>query len=85
MLQVICYVIQLYVLVLIVSIVLSWFPLATDGFMGQVKRVLGSLTEPILAPLRSVLPPVRMGMAALDLSPLVLLIGLQVLRALMGC
>lgn len=81
MLQVICYLINLYVLVLLVSIVLSWFPLSGDGFMSQVQRVLRSLTEPVLAPLRSLLPPVRMGMAALDLSPLVLLIGLQVLRA----
>ncbi len=79
--EIICYLINLYVLVLLVSIVLSWFPLTEDGFMGQVHRVLRSLTEPVLAPLRSLLPPVRMGTAALDLSPLVLLIGLQVVRA----
>jgi YggT family protein len=41
----------------------------------QAGRLLIQLTEPMLAPIRSVLP--RTGM--LDLSPLVLLLGLGVL------
>ncbi len=35
--------------------------------------------RPVLIPLRRIIPPVRMGGAALDLSPLVLLIGLSIL------
>jgi YggT family protein len=36
----------------------------------------------VLIPLRRVIPPVRMGPAALDLSPLVVLLGLSLLRRL---
>ena len=73
------YLLQLYVLVLFVRIVLSWFPMSPDGFLGGVMRVLYALTEPILAPLRSVLPPVRAGAGAIDLSPLVVLLVIEFL------
>jgi YggT family protein len=41
-------------------------------------RLLHRLTEPVLAPIRKVLPP----MGGIDFSPLVLLIGLRVLTSL---
>ncbi|MSV47641.1 MAG: YggT family protein, partial [Actinobacteria bacterium] len=34
-------------------------------------------------PLRRVIPPVRLGAAALDLSPLIVLLGITVLRSLL--
>jgi uncharacterized protein YggT (Ycf19 family) len=41
------------------------------------------LTEPVLAPIRAALPPVRMGVAALDLSPIVVfLVGTLLARAI---
>jgi YggT family protein len=52
--------------------------------MASVVRILYSLTEPVLGPLRAILPPVRMGGMALDLSPLVLLLGLEVAIAFLG-
>ena len=73
---IVCTVLQLYLLVLFVRIVLSWFPSPSDGPMASIQSVLFALTEPILAPLRSVLPPVQMGAAALDLSPLVVTLGI---------
>jgi YggT family protein len=72
-------VLNLYVLVLLARIVLSWFPVPQEGFFASLVRVLYAVTEPVLAPLRAILPPVRMGGMALDLSPLVLLLGIQVL------
>jgi YggT family protein len=35
-----------------------------------------------MGPLRRLIPPVRLGAAAMDLSPLVLLIGISVLRGI---
>ena len=35
--------------------------------------------EPVLRPIRNLIPPLRIGGAALDLSPLVLIIGIQVI------
>ncbi|GIU83306.1 MAG: hypothetical protein KatS3mg008_0081 [Acidimicrobiales bacterium] len=74
----ICLLLQAYTFILLVRIVLSWFPLS-GGAIVQVYDLLRSLTEPVLAPLRRVLPPVRMGAVALDLSPIVVFLVLQVL------
>jgi YggT family protein len=83
-LQLLVSVLNLYVLLLFGRIILSWFPISEGGFMASVVRVLYAITEPVLAPLRAILPPVRMGGMALDLSPLVLLLGLEVLIAFLG-
>jgi YggT family protein len=47
-----------------------------------VRRLYDGLSrviDPILRPIRSVMPPVRLGNAALDLSPLVLVLGVTIL------
>ncbi len=75
---IVCYALNLYLLALLARIVLSWFPVSSEGPMASVQRFLYSITEPILGPLRRLIPPVRMGSVALDLSPLIVLIVLQV-------
>ena len=54
-------------LVLIVRVVLSWFPISPDGSVATVAGFLYLVTDPVLGPLRRVLPPLRMGAMALDL------------------
>jgi YggT family protein len=78
-LSVIVSLLQLYLLILLARIVLSWFPPPQGGFMMSLQRFLYAATEPVLAPLRAVLPPVRMGGMALDLSPTVLILGIYFL------
>jgi YggT family protein len=73
---IVCFLLQLYLIALFVRIVLSWFPGSSEGAMGAVSGFLWSITEPVLAPLRSVLPPVQMGAGALDLSPIVVTFGI---------
>ncbi|MDG2427244.1 MAG: YggT family protein [Acidimicrobiales bacterium] len=80
-----CTLLQLYLLVLVVRILMSWFPVARDGAMATAVGVLYTVTDPVLVPLRRVLPPVRMGHMALDLSPIVAFFGLNVLMRLLGC
>lgn len=75
----ICFALQLYWIVVIGRIVLEWIPVSYDHPVARVRSVLRSMTEPVLAPLRSMLPPVRMGGMGLDLSPIILLIGLSLL------
>lgn len=72
-------------LVLVAAIVTSWFAVQPGTAMESVARSLRSVTEPVLAPLRAVLPQPRLGGGALDLSPLVVMLALQVLRLLLGC
>lgn len=73
----VCTLLQLYVFVLLVRIVLSWFPLEPGGAMATVNGYLRAVTDPVLDPVRRLLP--RTGM--IDLSPLVVLIGIQVIQA----
>ena len=67
--------IDLYSLVVLIAVILSWVPLDRRNLLFTVTH---ALTEPLLAPIRNVLPP----MAGLDLSPMVLLIALQLLKSL---
>jgi len=46
---------------------------------------LGRIMDPLLRPIRSVLPTVRIGGMGLDLSPLVLFIVVRVLMGVLGC
>jgi YggT family protein len=62
---------QIYLLILLVRAVLSWFPYSQDSPLNPVRRVVFTLTEPVLAPFRRIIPPVGM----LDLSFLVAFIA----------
>lgn len=54
----------------------SWIDLPQDH---QIVSVLRRLTEPLLGPLRQILPSA----GGLDFSPLVLLLGLRLIRSLL--
>jgi YggT family protein len=74
-------IIDLYWWVLIVSVILSWLVafdvLNTRSQAAQtIWRTVDALTEPALRPIRALLPSV----GGLDISPLILLLGLQFLR-----
>ena len=73
---------NLYVFVIIARSVLSWFPVNPNSPVAQIARVVFNITEPVLAPVRRAMP--RMGQ--FDLSPLVVLVGLQIFMGLvLGC
>lgn len=78
--EVICALLGVYFIVLLVRIVLSWFPIDPDGFVATIHGFLHLVTEPLLGPLRRVLPPVRIGSVGLDLSPIVVIFGLSIIR-----
>jgi YggT family protein len=71
---IICPLLQIYTLCYFLRAVLSWFPPPRDGFMATLNSFLFTITEPILRPVRRVIPP--MGM--FDVSGLVVLLGLFV-------
>ena len=76
------YLINAYALVVLARLVLSWVPVRSDNPAMPVIRVIYLVTEPPLAALRSVIPVVRIGAGALDLSATVLLLGLWLLARL---
>jgi YggT family protein len=61
-------------LAVIARALLSWFD---PGLRYPISQILVDLTEPIIAPIRRIVPPVG-GM--IDLSPLIALILLQVIE-----
>lgn len=83
MLNLICSVLRLAIWVVIAWIVLSYVvAFGRLGWDHPVRRLYDGLSraiEPVMRPIRSAIPPVRLGGAALDLSPLILIVGLNVL------
>jgi YggT family protein len=63
---------------------LSWFPRSPGSFFASVNHVLYRLAEPVLAPVRRLLPPVRAGGIGIDLSFIVVFFGGQILVALIA-
>jgi len=70
-LDLICALLSIYSWVIFARIILSWVRVEPGSGLAGVASFVYSITEPVLGPIRSVVPPVRMGMAALDLSPLI--------------
>jgi YggT family protein len=68
---------RLYSYVLLLYVIFSWVPRPPDALVPFVLGVR-RLVEPVLAPIRRVLPPVRIGTVALDLSILVVFLLLRV-------
>jgi YggT family protein len=77
-----CVAIQLYLLVILVRILMSWFPPTPGTTYATIHEAFVNVTEPVLAPVRQILPPLRMGGMGLDLSPIVVLLGGQILARL---
>ncbi len=75
--------IQVYIVVLFVRIILTWFPTNPWSGLGRFERALGRVTDPVLAPIRRVLPPLRVGGGGIDLSPIVALVALEVLVSIL--
>ncbi|HYT79133.1 MAG TPA: YggT family protein [Actinomycetota bacterium] len=84
-LRVACIALQIYTFILLIRIILSWFPIPRSGPMATVVGVLYDLTDPVLRPLRNLIPPARMGMMAIDFSPIIVFIGLSVIQRVIGC
>jgi YggT family protein len=66
---------ELYVIILVLRAVLSWFPYSSGSPLNGVRRVIFTITEPVLAPFRRIIPPVGM----FDLSFLVAFIVVQLI------
>ena len=75
---VVCGLLQVYILVLFVRAVLSWFPIRPDSGLVPVIRALDAVIDPAVRPLRRVIPPAGM----LDLSYLVLFIIVIVIHSI---
>jgi YggT family protein len=88
--SILCVVLNIYTIVLFIRVVVSWAYLFgfRPPYTGPVRKVLDLLedvTEPVLKPLRAMIPPVRAGGMGLDLSMIVAFVILFVLRQAFHC
>ncbi|MGH3497488.1 MAG: YggT family protein [Nocardioidaceae bacterium] len=85
--QIINFALWICIVVLIARIVLDWVQQLSRswhprGVVLLLCEAIYSVTDPPLRVVRKVIPPVRLGMVALDLSPLVLFVIIYLLRIL---
>jgi YggT family protein len=75
------------VLVLLARFIIDWVQVLArswrpQGFVAVLCEAIFTITDPPLRAIRGVIPPIRMGGAMLDLSPMVLLIGIYIVQIL---
>ena len=74
-------VLGLYTFVIVAAVVSSWLIAfgvlnISNPFVRQIVRVLDALTDPLFRMVRKFIPPI----GGLDLSPIIVLIGIQFLN-----
>ena len=75
--QVLVSLIELYSLVLLVRIILSWIPSVDRSH--QLINFLYQKTDPVLEPARRVIPP----LGSIDISPIVVFVGLKFIQRML--
>lgn len=72
------YAVEIMVWIVIIDAVLTFIP--SIDRRHPIVMLLRGITEPIYRQVRRVIPTVRMGDVGLDLSPIIVIIGLQIIR-----
>lgn len=89
-LDIVCVILTIYWIILLVRVIVSWaflfgFRPPYSGPLRGGLNLLETLTEPVLRPLRALIPPIRAGGMGLDLSILIAFVILAVLRIALSC
>jgi YggT family protein len=77
------YVLTVFLVLLIARLILDWVGVLTDSprWVSRVRALTHSGTEPVIAPVRRVLPPVRAGGLSFDLAFILVFIAALILRS----
>lgn len=75
LMELISLLINIFVFAILIQVVISWI---NPGAYNSATSLIYYLTEPLLGTVRRAIPPI----AGIDLSPLVVLVGFQVLKML---
>ncbi|GIW05383.1 MAG: hypothetical protein KatS3mg060_0188 [Dehalococcoidia bacterium] len=68
---------QILTIAIIIRALLSWFPIDRSN---PLVTILDQITEPVLAPLRRIIPTIGM----IDITPLVAILLLQLLQSIVA-
>ncbi|CAM3330485.1 YggT family protein [Kibdelosporangium persicum] len=80
------FVLTLFIVVLVIRAVLDWAGVLAGGGTAVVRarRVVYGLTEPVIAPVRRVLRPARVGPVSIDLAFTVVFVAAVILRTVVS-
>jgi YggT family protein len=70
--------VEIYVIIMIIYAFSSWIPTQPGSGMARAVGILATVCEPVLRPLRRLIPPVRAGGMAIDLSVIIVIVVAQV-------
>jgi YggT family protein len=76
-----CTIANIYVLIVIARTISTFFPISSGSPFLPVVDFLYKATEPVFAPIRRVLPTV----GPFDFTPLVVIIGVNIIARILGC
>ena len=76
-------VLNAFLFVLLIRVVLSYIPAPPGSSLLPVIRFFEAVTEPVLKPVRRIVPPLRVGGAAVDLSPIIVWFAILIIRGLL--
>lgn len=76
---ILCWLLTAYWVLLLLHVIFSWVPRPPEP-LRPIVRVVRGLVEPLAAPLRRVIPPLQIGSVGLDLSIIVLFLGVILLQ-----
>jgi YggT family protein len=88
-LAILSFVLLLLQFLLVARAVLDWAavlagPSAPGSIRSRLSRGVIAVTEPILAPVRRILPPLRFGGVSFDLAFIVVFLALVLIRGFIG-
>jgi len=81
--EILCVLVLLFEFVFLLRLVLSFFPIQPDTNWGAVRSFSVAATEPVVMPLRRVVPPLPGAMAGFGIAELLILIALQVVARIL--
>ena len=73
-----------FLLLILIHIILSWFRLPYNPWLNKFRSFLYDVVEPYLRIFRKILPMARIGGMGLDLSPIIGIIVLEIVRRVVG-
>ena len=74
-----------YLVLIFIRIIMSWIPrMPYNRYLSAALKFVSDVTDPYLNIFRRILPPVRLGGGALDLSPIVATILLIFLSSIVA-
>lgn len=75
---ILCALLTVYWLLLLARALMSWFPIRPGSPFASIYGIVHDVTEPVLAPVRRVIPPIGM----FDVSFIVVIVGVVILQGI---